>query len=184
MPQPLSPKIMVIRHAEKPNGSDIGVSPAGFHDKAALSVRGWQRAGALVALFSPPPGISLHPSLATPGFLFASLASSRRPLQTVLPLSEKLRLPVTGGQRGQEEELVRQVMACDGPVLISWQREQIPPLAKLLLSGSPDEASCPAHWPAHCFDVTWIFDLQSGVYCFSQLPHRLLAGDADSPIEK
>jgi hypothetical protein len=184
VPQPLASKIMVIRHAEKPNGTDAGVSPTGLHDKAALSVRGWQRAGALVALFSPPPGISLHPSLATPRFLFASMASSQRPLQTLVPLSEKLRLPVSGGHRGQEEDLVRQVTACDGPVLISWQREQIPPLAKLLLAGSPDEANCPANWPAQRFDVTWIFDLESGVYRFSQLPHRLLAGDSDSPIEK
>lgn len=184
MPEPLAPKIMVIRHAEKPNGADGGVSPTGLHDKAALSVRGWQRAGALVGLFAPSPGISLHPSLATPRFLFASLASSQRPLQTVLPLSEKLRLQVSGGQRGQEEELVRQVTVCDGPVLVSWQREQIPTLAKLLLTGSPDEANCPAQWSAHRFDVTWIFDLESGIYRFSQLPHRLLAGDSDSPIEK
>ena len=184
MPQPVAPKIMVIRHAEKPNDAGAGVTPSGLHDKTALTVRGWQRAGALIALFSPPPGISLHPSLATPRFLFASLASSQRPLQTIVPLSEKLRLAVAGGQRGQEEELVRQVRACDGPVLVSWQREQIPPLAKLLLAGSPDEATCPANWPAHRFDVTWIFDLESGVYRFLQLPHCLLAGDSDSSIEK
>lgn len=184
MPHPLAPKIMVIRHAEKPNEVDGGVSPTGLRDKAALSVRGWQRAGALATLFSPPPDVTLHPALRTPRFLFASLASSQRPLQTLVPLSEKLEVPITGGQRGQEEELVRQVMACDGPVLISWQREQIPDLAKLLLTGSPDEANRPASWPIHRFDVTWIFDLQSGVYRFSQLPQQLLAGDSDSPIEK
>lgn len=184
MPQPLAPKILVIRHAEKPNDVEGGVSPVGLRDKAALSVRGWQRAGALVALFSPPPDVPLHPALATPRFLFASLASSQRPLQTIVPLSEKLRAPVTGGQRGQEEDLVRQVTACDGPVLVSWQREQIPQLGKLLLAGSPDEPNRPASWPAHRFDVIWIFDLQSGVYRFSQLPQQLLAGDSDSPIEK
>ncbi len=95
-----------------------------------------------------------------------------------------MRLPVTGGQRGKEEDLVRQAIACDGPVLISWQREQIPQLAKLLLAGSLDEANRPASWPTHRFDVTWIFDLQSGVYRFSQLPQQLLGGDTDSPIEK
>lgn len=184
MLQPLAPKIMLIRHAEKPNDVDRGVFPTGRGDKSALSVRGWQRAGALAALFSPPPDVALHPALTTPRFLFASLASSQRPLQTLVPLSEKLQVSITGGQRGQEEELVRQVTACDGPVLISWQREQIPRLAKLLLTGSADAANVPASWPTHRFDVTWIFDLQSDVYRFSQLPHQLLAGDSDSPIQK
>lgn len=184
MPQPLAPKIMVIRHAEKPNDVDAGVSRTGLTDKAALNVRGWQRAGALAVLFSPPPGVALHPALTTPRFLFASLASSQRPLQTLVPLSEKLQLPITGGRRGQEEELVRQVTACDGPVLISWQREQIPQLAKLLLTGSPDETNRPTSWPTSRFDVTWIFDLQSDIYRFSQLPQHLLSGDSDSHIQR
>jgi len=180
--QPLAAKIMVIRHAEKPNDVDNGVSPVGLRDKGSLSVKGWQRAGALVSLFAPPPDIPLHPALATPRFLFASLSSSQRPLQTIVPLSQKLGLTISGGQRGQEADLVRQITACDGPVLVSWQREQIPQLAKLLLERSPDEGKHPSSWPAHRFDVTWVFYLEDGVYRFSQLPQRLLAGDSDSKL--
>lgn len=182
MLQPVATKIMVVRHAEKPNDVDHGVSPAGLRDKSALSVKGWQRAGALVSLFAPPPEISLHPALATPRFLFASLVSSQRPLQTIVPLSEKLGLTINGGQRGCEADLVRQITACDGPVLVSWQREQIPQLAKLLLEGSPDKDKHPASWPPHRFDVIWVFNLEAGVYRFSQVPQRLLAGDSDSGI--
>lgn len=182
MLQPVAPKIMVIRHSEKPNGVNSGVSPAGQRDKAALSVKGWQRAGALVAYFAPPPGLPIHPALTAPRFLFASLSSSQRPRQTIAPLSERLGLTINGGQRGQEADLLRQIIVCDGPVLVSWQREQIPQLAKLLLEGSPDEGKQPTSWPASRFDVTWVFDLQAGVYRFSQVPQRLLAGDPESGI--
>ena len=48
-------KIMVIRHAEKPDGS-VGVMPDGSADPEALTPTGWQRAGALVGLFAPPDG--------------------------------------------------------------------------------------------------------------------------------
>lgn len=174
---------MVIRHAEKPTETDNGVSPNGLRDKSALSVKGWQRAGALVALFAPPPGLPIQSGLAVPRFLFASFASSQRPRQTIIPLSEKLGLTINGGQRGQEAELVRQIVACDGPVLVSWQREQIPQLAKLLVDGSPDVNRVPASWPNHRFDLTWVFDLDSNAYRFTQIPQRLLAGDTDSGIE-
>jgi broad specificity phosphatase PhoE len=48
-------KIMVIRHAEKalPGGVISGVNEAGGPDPNSLSVRGWQRAGALAKLLAP-----------------------------------------------------------------------------------------------------------------------------------
>jgi hypothetical protein len=52
-------KIMIIRHAEKPDPSAniVGVTEGGDVDKDDLTVRGWQRAGALVRFFNPvaPP---------------------------------------------------------------------------------------------------------------------------------
>ena len=56
-------KIIVIRHAEKP-GSYGGVSYFGVDDVGSVSgdagkehlvTLGWERAGALVGLFAPPP---------------------------------------------------------------------------------------------------------------------------------
>jgi broad specificity phosphatase PhoE len=69
-------KIMFIRHGEKPddNGSVRAVDENGAHDPNELTVRGWQRAGALVRFFAPPNGKFSHPALATPTTLFAAAA--------------------------------------------------------------------------------------------------------------
>src|SRR6187551_3128683 len=51
--------IMLTRHAEKPlhpAGSPYGVNPQGQQDPHSLTVNGWIRAGALVALFAPSRG--------------------------------------------------------------------------------------------------------------------------------
>jgi hypothetical protein len=87
-------KILLIRHAEKPDGSNAGVSPSGSADEKSLTVAGWQRAGALVCLFAPPDGFPRNPALATPRFIFASHSSSRRPEQSVRPLAEKIDIQV------------------------------------------------------------------------------------------
>jgi hypothetical protein len=72
-------KIMVIRHAEKPDeaGTTFGVSVEGNQDPEALIVRGWQRAGALTTFFAPPDGTS-------------EISASRRPAQF-----SPLTLPIT-----------------------------------------------------------------------------------------
>ena len=45
----MAPRILLIRHAEKPDGQDGGVNVDGACDEKSLTVRGWQRAGALIA---------------------------------------------------------------------------------------------------------------------------------------
>lgn len=45
--QPSAPVIMVIRHAEKPTQAAAGVKQKGEESPHHLTVRGWQRAGAL-----------------------------------------------------------------------------------------------------------------------------------------
>ena len=54
---------MIIRHGEKAGSASttqVGVDENGSPDKHSLTVRGWQRAGALVAFFASPtrPGIA------------------------------------------------------------------------------------------------------------------------------
>ena len=47
-------KIMLIRHAEKPNGDGgPGLMPNGVENPRALTLTGWKRANALVGLFNP-----------------------------------------------------------------------------------------------------------------------------------
>ncbi|MFN8497991.1 MAG: hypothetical protein U0641_09060 [Anaerolineae bacterium] len=43
-----------------------GVTPDGIQDTNSLTVRGWQRAGALVRLFAPVNGAFVNSLLATP----------------------------------------------------------------------------------------------------------------------
>src|SRR2546430_3960786 len=74
-------KIMIIRHAEKhQHGSrDRGVNEDGRPAHHELTVRGWQRAGALVHLFAPPGGLPAGSRIHTPRSIFASDATGDSP---------------------------------------------------------------------------------------------------------
>ena len=63
-------KVMLIRHAEKPNETVQGVNEAGRADPDQLSVRGWQRAGALIRFFAPI-GQDHRGGISTPMAIFA-----------------------------------------------------------------------------------------------------------------
>ena len=140
-------KIMLIRHAEKPNGDGgPGLMPSGVENPRALTLTGWKRANALVGLFNPPDGALPKLPLAKPMSLFASGSESLRPKQTIAPLATALNLPVRTFLKGQEPELVAAVRKAEDPVLISWQHEAIPEIASLI-RGSAE--GVPARWPGH-----------------------------------
>jgi hypothetical protein len=182
-------KIILLRHAEKPakDGAPYGITRKGERSKESLEVRGWQRAGALANLFAPGSEHFQHRALATPQFLYASKPlrrkGSRRPLETITPLAEKLGIKInTEFQRSQLVSMVEDVVSRQGVVLICWQREYIPDIASLIL-GAKNVA--PAEWPEDRFDIIWVFDLQrsSSTYKFQQVPQELLAGDSITPIK-
>jgi broad specificity phosphatase PhoE len=172
-------KIMLIRHAEKPNG-DVGLMPDGAQNPEALTALGWTRANALVGLFAPANEGAPRPPLARPMSLFASGSQSLRPKQTIAPLAAVLNLPVATLLKGQEAQLVGAVKTADGPALISWQHEAIPQIA-MLIRGRAD--GVPPVWPGHRFDLVWVFDLMDdGTWSFAQAPQLLLPGDSPKPI--
>jgi hypothetical protein len=182
-------KIMLIRHGEKPANSHppSGVTSEGEPEKESLTVRGWQRAGALACLFAPADGRFQDPSLAEPQFLFASeprkRKGSRRPLETITPLAEKLAIRINSNFHKEEAlEMLDEAYLCRGVVLICWQREFIPQIANHILA---DETTAPQDWPEDRFDMVWVFDRDaaSARYSFKQVPQSLLMGDWTTPIK-
>jgi hypothetical protein len=185
---PKTTKIMIIRHAEKPpeSGEPFGVTAEGDQDIESLTIEGWQRSGGLACLFAPARGPLQDPGLATPEFLFASASKSgggsKRPLETITPLASKLGLTPTLHKKNDLDKVAAEAMSCGGIALVSWQHEDIPAIANIILG---NETTVPQKWPGARFDVVWVFDLKasSNSYSFSQVAQCLLAGDSPDPIE-
>jgi hypothetical protein len=196
-------KIMVIRHAEKPDDKHQGVTSHGDADKESLIVRGWQRAGALTALFDPTNGPLQNPNLAVPKVIYASDpekpseaddddgkkgSKSKRPLQTITPLAERLGIKDKVNvkfAKGDEKHMVESVLGESGVVLISWQHQKIADIAKHIVGSKPPTKPVPAKWPGDRFDIVWVFTPpapSSDHWGFVQVPQQLLSGDAGTVI--
>jgi len=193
---PTATKIMLIRHAEKPSSKPPiqGVNVNGDPDKESLIVQGWQRAGALAVFFAPSVGPLQNSEIATPATIYASQiakgSSSERPQETVTPLIDKLGSGVTvnfnfAKGKKQEKEVAKSAMACSGVVLICWEHQEIPGIAKHFPLSPNNPTPVPTTWPngpnapGGRFDIVWVFDLDStsSGYCFYEEPQLLLAGD-------
>ena len=171
---------MLIRHAEKPDetGTVLGVDENGRENPNQLSVRGWQRAGALVRFFAPssqssPAGIE------TPTAIFAckplNSSCSVRPFSTVWPLAASLQIPVNHEiGKNDEAALLEAVKTVSGAVLICWTHEPIPSLVRGLAG---DQPAVPAKWPGKRFDLVWILDRTASGWSFHQAGQLLLPGD-------
>jgi len=193
--------IYVIRHGEKPadppagstgsgpSGPPFGVDSQGNQDDHSLLPRGWQRSGALAALFDPATG-PLQAGLQVPGTLlspsYGSTAKTQehRTYQTIQGLSERLGVPIVSDYaEGSEPALASYVVSqYAGVVLICWEHDHIPSLASSLPTTSG--TSIPQAWPGARFDVIWAFTLVQGTsqYAFGQIPQQLLSGDAATII--
>lgn len=204
-PTTLASTIMIIRHAEKPpeppaSPPPFGVAPDGTQDDRSLSVRGWQRAGALVSLFVPSRPVPS--SIKAPQFIYAVKVDGddekprdaagirigtkgKRTQQTIAPIAEKLGPTATLNftfDKGDEAAMIASAMACPGAVLICWVHENIRRIANQI----PMSAATPVpeSWPADAqgngrFDVVWLFefDNSTATYRFGHIPQMLLAGD-------
>lgn len=182
----MADKIMIVRHAEKPDEPPpiYGVSLSGEQDPQSLIARGWQRAGALACLFAVH-GAAPRPGLATPRTIYATAAvhhdgRSLRPQETVSAVAALLEIDVSVGfDLGQEPALAASAAAASGPVLIGWHHEAIPALANAILGNS---TAVPQKWPGDRFDMVWVFDKSGHDWRFSQVPQLVLSGDLASPI--
>ena len=179
-----APKIMVIRHAEKPDSKNTGVLLNGTKNDDSLIVQGWQRAGALAVLFDPNSGALQNPNLAVPESFFAAkfdpTKHSQRPYETLYPLSQRIGTTIDDSHKsGDYAKMVAEAQACTGTVIIAWQHEDIPAIGNIL---TDSQTIVPQSWPGNRFDMVWVFDFAGDYYNFVQVPQMVLAGDSTSPI--
>ncbi|WP_433802193.1 hypothetical protein [Actinomycetospora sp. CA-084318] len=174
--------IMIVRHAEKPDGSTHGVDADGSTDDEGLTPRGWSRAGALGTLVAPLVG-PVRSGLVRPTALFASDPGdhgSRRPGQTLTEVAAALRLPIdTTIRKADHAGIAAALVAAGGAPLVAWQHEDIPGIVAALGAVTPTP---PAAWPGDRFDVVWVLRAQGAGWSFAQVPQLLLAGDSPAPI--
>ncbi len=180
---------MIIRHAEKPAGNITGINASGSPDSSSLTPQGWQRAGALIPLFTSSSGPLPVPDCLFAPNVFAS-GTSQRPFETITPLAAKLGIAINASPDGATvaqyastdyTAMVADALARSGSVLIAWEHEDIPLMANVILG---NKTTAPQTWPDARFDVVWTFDLNpaTNTYSFNQLPQRLLEGDLTYPI--
>lgn len=176
--------IMLIRHGEKPTGTECGVTLDGEQSRKSLTVTGWARAGALVELFAPAAG-TLRPGLFRPRALFASNrqgpgGGSDRELQTLQLLAGRLRLAVNVDHGvAEEQQLLETLSKTDGPSLVCWKHDYLPAIA----AGLGDvEPAAPQQWPDDRYDLVWVFTGRHIGYKLTQVPELLLPEDRSTPI--
>ena len=167
-------RIVFIRHAEQ-HGAP-GVTAAGQADAHSLTVRGWQRAGALARMFAPFVGRSDL----TPDTIFASRiaegSETRRPQETVAPLIALLPQATynTTFAKVEIDALMADVLTCAGKVLVAWEHSMLPECVGRL----PEPPSVPDEWPSLRYDLLWIVDRIPSGWAFAQRPQHLLDGDS------
>lgn len=176
--------IMIIRHAEKPlpGHAARGITRTGRPDKRSLTVDGWQRAGALIDLFAPArgrPPAGLH----RPAAVYGSAAvhgRSKRAIETVKPLADRLGVPVVDRYApGDEAKLAAELSARPGASLVSWHHKSI---SKIIEHLGPVTPAPPAQWPEDRYDMVWTLTRDGDGWRFEQVPQLLLAGDQPEPI--
>lgn len=183
-----STEILLLRHAEKPDGSEthIGLTAEGHEDPKSLTIRGWQRAGALAALLAPNPLIRAR--LPVPQRIYASAfrkggGHSRRPEQTVEPLAQKLGCQVDLTWALHQEKAFGAALAVEtGTALVCWQHQGLAELARAIAAPqSLSEIPSDWTWPDTCYDIIWSLrrDGPDKPWHFSEHCQALLSGDRD-----
>jgi hypothetical protein len=178
---------MIIRHGEKPanSGFPVGVTHHGKKDEESLSIRGWQRAGALAVLFAPSHGQLQNAALVTPSHMFApgigKHSNSKRSAQVISVLADKLGIEIeTKYLKGEESKVAKKAMKAGGTVLIAWEHTNIHLIANKIMGGD----YVPQEWPGDRYDIIYVFDYDevTDSYVFSQVPQMVISGDKPTTI--
>jgi hypothetical protein len=163
--------ILMIRHAEKPD------------EGRKLSVAGQQRAQAYVVYFQ---SYMLNGRPLNLDYLFATKnsKSSERPVLTITPLSEAIRLPIDSKHDDDDfqklaDDLMGHHKYDDSNILVCWHHGKILDFAATLgasLSTLPPTSNWPSKWHGDVFGwvLRLVFDndgkiVQSQTVCESQM---------------
>lgn len=173
------PTVMFIRHAEKPDHSQHGVTRAGEHDEHSLSVQGWTRAGALAALFSHVSGTTHH-NLVQPERIIATSPShnykSKREHDTALPTAERLNVHIESHTVPDDYQALVDDITKDGKsTLIVWHHGTMPDFVRSFPIANMD--AVPQSWPVDSFDLVWVLRPDGDRWTFSEVAQDLLVGD-------
>jgi hypothetical protein len=139
--------ILIIRHAEKPdNGSD-------------LSTAGEERAKAYVNYFK---SFTVNSRPSAPDYLIVAADSkkSRRPRQTLEPLSQATGLAIDGRFSDKQFQELAEEIRTRPPgkhILICWHHGEIPQLVRAL-GADPAPLLPKSQWPAEVYG--WIIQLR------------------------
>lgn len=160
-------QVIIIRHGEKPSS---GIT---------LNLKGRERANALVPYLLETPEFSQYGS---PAAIYAqkqkTSTNSIRPIETVLPLSSALHLPInTSFERDDYQSMIEQILKepdYDGrTVIISWGHSVIGDMARAF-----GAEKAPKKWP-DAYDRVWLLTFkEDGSVKFSDIPQKLLYGDS------
>jgi hypothetical protein len=159
--------ILLIRHAEKLTDGRMDLSPVGF-----------ERAKVIPQLFGGTVAAAPH-NLPRPDFLFATHVSkkSNRPVETITPLSEALKMPISSEVEDKDfATLAKELLSgkyAGKVVLVAWHHGTLPEFATALGATPPYKP-----WPEMQFDRVWRIDYRNGKAMLTDLPQGLLTGDS------
>jgi len=180
--------VFIVRHGEKTEKKEpVRFEQWYFKDSKPLSVRGWQRAYALVPYFSMDSAI-----IEKYGHIKALFApkpdnfyKSVRPIQTITPLSKALHMDINSyfaldhnGIPGLVKHIKEAESLHNEVVLIAYEHDHIPDLLKAF-----KVKNYLTKWPNNVFDWVVIleFDTRTGeCVAYSIQPQQLLFGDSGS----
>ena len=161
-------QIIFLRHGEKP---DAGPE---------LSKRGWERADALVNLFTHDSRVLEHGTAAAIFVMKPSkTGASVRAVQTMEATGRALKLKLDRHfTRDEIAPLARAILntpAYEGKtVVVCWEHDAIPEMLKAF-----GWKSGPTHWSDKSYDRLWVLDFENGRPTrFRDLPQKIMPGDS------
>jgi hypothetical protein len=171
----MTPSLIVcLRHGEKPGDAapyneGPGLDADGSESPDSLTIRGWQRAGALAGtrlcncLGDRVPAI-LVPSYHHP--------TKHRPYETVYPLAAVFGVtPSPVAEADDPNGLKKAVEQLDGEAVVCWEHKNLATFAS-------EMTGTPIDWPHDRFDVLWLLTPGTvGSWRLEERDQALLAGD-------